>query len=184
MIKVSTLAIIGVIIGIIGIILIITITSYNKYQWLLIKLDKGDTNITTALEKKYNILLRYVDFLKNNIELKEEAFDEYKLLNTKMPTHKLNKKIEDMNNIINKYMDNNEKLLKNKTIVNINKELLEVNITINGCKKYYNDNLIKYNHLCHAFPSNIIGKIFKYKEKDFLNEENKEQLKILDEDDE
>lgn len=183
-IKMNTLAIIGVIVGVIGIFLIIIVTIYNKYQWLLIKLDKGETNITNALIKKYNILLRYVDFLKSNINLSNKDFEEFKLINTKMPMHKLNKKIEDMNNIINKYMDNNEKLLKNDTIVKINKELLDVNIIINGCKKYYNDNLVKYNHLCHSFPSNLISNIFKYKEKAFLNEENKEQLKILNEDDE
>ena len=67
-------------------------------------------------------------------------------------------------------MDNNEKLLKNESVININKELNEINITINGGKKYYNDNLIYYNHLCNAFPSNIIAKIKKYKEKDFLDE--------------
>lgn len=178
----NTLAIIGVIVGIIGIILIIVILEYNQYQWLIIKLNKGETNINMALEKKYNILLRYFDFLKNNININENDFEEYKLLNTKMPLQKFNKKIEAMNNLLSQYMDNNEKLLKNETIININKELLDVNVIINGCKKYYNDNLINYNHLCHAFPSNIIGKIFKYKEKDFLNEEKNEQLKILDDD--
>ena len=77
-------------------------------------------------------------------------------------------------------MDNNEKLLKNESIININKELNEINININGGKKYYNDNLIIYNHLCNAFPSNIIAKIKKYKEKEFLDDEIKEELKILD----
>ena len=184
MIRVNTLAIIGVIVGIIGIILIIIVTIYNKYQWLLIKLDKGETIITNAINKKYNILLRYIDILKNNISMDENDFEEYKLLNTKIPMHKLNNKIEEMNSVINKYMDNNEKLLKNEAIIGINKELLEVNVTINGCKKYYNDNLVKYNHLCNAFPSNLIGKIFKYKEKEFLSEESKEQLRILDDTDE
>jgi len=175
------LAIIGVLVGLIGIILIIIVLAYNKYQLALIKLDKGETNIYSALEKKYNILLRYIDFLRNNIEINEEDFDEYNFLNLKMPINKLNQKINNMNNVINKYMDNNEKLLKNETIININKELQDVNITINGCKKYYNDNLAKYNILIHKFPSNIIGKIFKYKEKDFLDEDINEQLKILDE---
>ena len=48
-------------------------------------------------------------------------------------------------------------------------------------KKYYNDNLINYNHLVNSFPSKVISKIFKYKEKDFLDEEVKDELKILGE---
>ena len=81
-------------------------------------------------------------------------------------------------------MDNNEKLLKNEAVIKINNELSEVNITINGGKKYYNDNLVIYNHLCNAFPSNIVAKLKRYHEKDFLDGEIKEELKILDEDDE
>ena len=180
----NIIAIIGIIIGIIGIILIISIIIYNKFQWFIIKLNKGETILSTALDKKYNILLRYIDFLKTNLKIKNEEFEEFNLLNTKIPINKLNKKINEMNNAINKVMDNNENLLKEETIININKELLEVNISINGSKKYYNDNLIIYNQLVNSFPSKIIALLFRYKEKDFLDEEIKEELKILDEDNE
>ena len=180
----NILAIIGIIIGIIGIILIILITIYNKFQWFIIKLNKGETILSTALDKKYNILLRYIEYLKTTIKIKNDEFEEFKLLNTKIPISKLNKKINEMNNAINKVMDNNENLLQDETIININKELLEVNISINGSKKYYNDNLIIYNQLVNSFPSKIIALLFRYKEKDFLDEEIKEELKILEENEE
>ena len=178
----NILVIIGIIIAIIGIILIILINQYNKFQWTITLLEKGETNIQEALEKKHHILIRYLDFLKENkVEIDQHEYDTYKLLNTKQPAVKLNKKINDLNNYINKCMDNNEKLLKNDTIIKISKELNEVNININGGKKYYNDNLIIYNHLCNSFPSIIISKIMHYKEKEYLDEEVKEELKILDE---
>lgn len=174
--------IVGIVIAIIGIILIILVNQYNRFQWIKIKVEKGETNLVNALTKKYNILIRYLEFLKNNeVSIDENEFEEYKLLNLKVPIDKLNNKVDTLNNIISGYMDSNEKLLKNETIININKELLEANININGGKKYYNDNVELYNHLCHAFPSNIIGKTFKYKEKEFLDTEVKEELKILDE---
>ena len=176
------LVIIGIIVAIIGIVLIVLISQYNKFQWTITLIQKGESSIMNALEKKYNILLRYLDFLKSNkVDIPDNEYDEFKLLNTKQPVEKLNKKIDKMNNLVNKYMDNNEKLLKNETIININKELLEVDININGGKKYYNDNLTIYNHLCNAFPSIIIAKIMRYKEKEFLDSETKEELKILDE---
>lgn len=180
----NILAIIGLIIGIVGIILIILITIYNKFQWYIVKLNKGETILSTSLDKKYNILLRYIEYLKTTIKIKNEEFEEFKLLNTKIPINKLNKKINEINNIINKVMDNNENLLKDETIININKELLEVNISINGSKKYYNDNLIIYNQLVNSFPSKTIAKLFRYKEKEFLDEEIKEELKILEENEE
>ena len=178
----NSLVIIGIVIAIIGIVLIILINQYNKFQWSITLIQKGESSIMNALEKKYNILLRYLDFLKSNkVNISDSEYDEFKLLNIKQPIEKLNKKIDKMNNLVSKYMDNNEKLLKNETIININKELLEVDININGGKKYYNDNLIIYNHLCNAFPSLLVAKIMRYKEKEFLDCETKEELKILDE---
>ena len=176
------LVIVGIVVAVIGIILIILITNYNKFQWVNVLVDKGETNLETAFTKKYNILIRYLDLLKENkIDIPDNEYSEFKLLNTNQQINKLNRKIEDLNNYINKIMDNNEKLFKNESIININKELNESNININGGKKYYNDNLIIYNHLCNAFPSTIIAKTKKYKEKGYLYEEIKEELKLLDE---
>ena len=125
--------------------------------------------------------MRYLDVLKDNkIDIPEEEYNKYKAINTRLSIVKTNKNIEEMVNYINQILDNNEKLLKKEAIININKELSEINITINGGKKYYNDNLVLYNHLCNAFPSNIIAKLKKIREKEFLDNEIKEELKILD----
>ena len=175
--KIILIICIGIVI--IGIIAIILITQYNNFQLLLIKLNKGEVNLQSLFVNKYNILLRYIEFLKEKIEINEEEIEEYNYLNTKQSIYKLNDKIESMNNIINKYMTNNEKLLNEETVNIILKELQEVNININGCKKYYNNNLVYYNHLCKKFPSNLVAKLFKYKEKDFLEEGNNPKLKIL-----
>ena len=178
----NILLIVGIIVAIIGIILIILVTQYNKFQWTNILVDKGETNLEAAFTKKHNILIRYLDILKDNkISIPDEEYDKYRLISLAQPVSMLNKEIEEITYYINKIMDNNEKLLKNEAVININKELDDVNITINGGKKYYNDNLVYYNHLCNAFPSNIIARIKKYKEKDFLDDEIKEELKILDE---
>lgn len=176
------LAIIGVIIAIIGIILIVLVNQYNKFQWTIVLIEKGETYLENAFLKKHNILTRYLDVLKDNkVSIPDEDYERFNTFNMKQSVTKSNKNIEEITNYINKIMDNNEKLLKNEAIVKINNELNEINITINGGKKYYNDNLVIYNHLCNAFPSNIIAKLNKYCEKDFLDGEAKEELKILDE---
>ena len=174
----NIMIILCLLVALIGIILIVLILNYNKIQWLIIKINKAEKNIYSHLEEKFNILSRYIEILKENIELNDDI-DEYKLLNTKLSINSLNKKINNFNNIINQYMDNNEKLIKKEAIIGINKELNEVNILINGDKKYYNENVILYNHFCHKFPSIIVAKIFNYKDKDFLEENTNENLKIL-----
>jgi len=178
----NILVIIGIIIAVIGIIAIILINQYNNFQWINVLINKGETNLENAFLKKHNILVRYLDILKENkVDIPDEDYDNYKEINPKQSIIKINRNIEEITNYINKIMDNNEKLLKNETIININKEINEINITINGGKKYYNDNLVIYNNLCNAFPSKIIAKIKKYREKDFLDNDTKDELKILEE---
>ena len=178
----NILAIIGIVVAIIGIILIILINHYNNFQWTNVLVDKGESNLENAFTKKHNILMRYLDILKDNkIDIPDDDYNEFSKINTKSSITKVNKEIEEITNYINKIMDNNEKLLKNEAIIKINNELNEINIIINGGKKYYNDNLVIYNHLCNAFPSNIIAKLKNYQEKDFLDGDTKEELKILDE---
>ena len=86
------LLIVGIIIAIIGIILIILITQYNKFQWTNILVDKGEANLETAFTKKHNILIRYLDILKDNkIDIPEEDYDKYRLISLAQPVSTLNK---------------------------------------------------------------------------------------------
>lgn len=171
-------AIIGFIITIILLIIFWLVIQYNKFNWQKVKLQKGEINLLSLFEKKYQILCRIITFLKENTtnEIKDLNYNfEQKDL------YLLNKNLEKENNIINSYLDENEKIIKNTSFKKINQELIDINIAINGSKKYYNDNLTLYNHLCHAFPSKIIALLFKYKEKNFLDEELTYELKILKE---
>lgn len=174
-------ALICFLIVIIGIIIIWIVNTYNRFQYNLIKLNKGETNIKNALNNKYQVLVRYIDFLKENIKLEEDSFNSFLNLNMKsISSIKLNKAIDDCNNEIKGYLDDNEKLLKKETLININKELLSLNVTINGCKKFYNNTLVTYNKLVHCFPSKYVAKIYKFHEKEFYSEEEIEHFKILD----
>lgn len=172
-----------IIIAIVLSLIIFLITIYNKYQMLIIKINKGEDYIFNSLENKYNILLKYLDFFKDNITIDEEDFEEYKLLNTKTNIDKLNTYVNNFNNLINRYMDNNEDLYKKDTIASLNDELFNANLSINSSKNYYNNYVTKYNNQCHTFPSNIVAKIFKYKEKNIMNEDNIDGLKILNDND-
>ena len=168
-------------IAIIALVIIMLINIYNKLQYSLIKLDKADTNIEDALNKKYQILLRFIDFLNDNIKVNKEVFNDFYEINLKSINNiKLSVKIDECYHEIKMYLDDHEKLLKNETLIGINKELREVDIVINSCKKYYNNNLVTYNKLVKCFPSKLIAKIYKYKEKDFYPENKEDSLKILE----
>ena len=172
------------IIILIAFLILIFIINYNKLKWINLKVNKGEINISGTLDKKYEILLKYFSILKEKISTKDADFNNVDFIDN-LDISSFNSKLNELNNNINNYLDNNEKLLKEEKINLINKELNNINICLNGLKKYYNSNLVIYNKLCKSFPSNVIAKILKYQEKEFIEDSNMEEdLKILDEEEE
>lgn len=169
-------------IAIIGLLIIWIINIYNKFQYNLIKLEKSETNITNALGRKYQVLVRYIEFLEKNIKLEENEFQDFLETNLKgINNIKLNIKIDDCYNQIKGYLDDNQKKLSKETINEFTKEIRELDVIINGCKRYYNNILVGYNKLVKCFPTKYIAKVYKYKERDFYPEDKQDSFKILDE---
>ena len=46
---------------------------------------------------------------------------------------------------------------------------------------YYNDNVVDFNKLVVSFPARIVAVLFRYKRKDFHNNEKREMYQILNE---
>lgn len=166
-------------IAIIAIIIIVIINYYNEFQHNIIKIDKAETNIHDALIRKQQTFIRLIDFFKDNKVISDDIIDKFN--NIKDTNNiKFNNDLDNINQDFKLILDDNEKLLKNDVLISINKELSDINIIINGCKKYYNNCIVKYNKLVKCFPSSLIAKILKYKEKNFYADNEEDSLKILD----
>ena len=58
---------------------------------------------------------------------------------------------------------------KNKELTEEIIELNEHNIKIESEKRYYNDTITAYNNLAKKFPSNIVSKISRFKQKNYFD---------------
>lgn len=171
----------GITIALIATIIIIIKDKYNKLYWLKYKIEKGIENIHEIFIKKYELNIKYINYIKEKVKINDDTFNNYQNINKEINVNEFNKIIEDMDNDIKEILDNNEKILKNKDIHDIQKEIYNENNTINGLKKYYNNNVNYYNKISNSFLTKIIKRLFKYPEYDCLSLENEEHFKILDE---
>lgn len=165
---------------IIGFILVIAFFNFfnNKFQLLLIKFEKAEEDIKLYLDKKNELLLRAKpiimkelkdeDILPNITEL-EENYNSFEVHNS------LKKNYNDLFKI----MDENDKLFKSDTLVDILEDLNTNEENIIGAIKFYNDTVVEYNQLIVAFPSNIISLFRKYKKREFYSNEKREIFEIL-----
>ena len=162
------------------ILLILILLGKNKFNFSIIKIEEAESNIEIYLEKKRNLLERAIPILKK--ELKQDDFLksldklDKEVLNHFQTNALLHNAYLELLGII----DENEKLLKSKTIKKIIKDLDSNEQNRIGSVKYYNDNVTNFNKLVNSFPTSIIAFFCRYKNKDYYNDEEKEIDELLE----
>jgi len=170
------------VVALIIVFIMIEISFYNKFQLLKIKISEALNNMDILFEKKFNLLERCTNIIKeNNKKYKEELILDnlVKIKNQKIDRFDLNRELTIALRDYYALLDLDTKLANIDSLKNINEDLVDIDNDLNASKKYYNDNIVMYNNLVKSFPSNIVAKIFKYKKEDFFKEEKIETLEIL-----
>jgi len=172
------------IIAAIMIFIMIQVSYYNKFQLLNIKISEAFNNIDILFEKKLNLLERCVNIIKDsNKKYKDEMLLDnlVKIKNQKIDRFDLNKELTLALREYHSLLDLDKKLAEIEALKNINEDLIDIDNDLNAAKKYYNDNVVLHNNLVKCFPSNVVAKIFSYKQEEFFKEEKIETLEILKE---
>lgn len=166
---------------IISIVLMIITIYYNKFRFAIIKIDEAENNIAVLLKKKHELLDRTRPIVKKELKLKDFMEDIEFLKESTINHFEMNNSLKELHNQLNKILDENEKLFKSEALISILEEIQANEEAIIGSTKFYNDNVVLFNQLVGAFPSNIVAVFWHYKRKDFYNNEKKEMYEILNE---
>ena len=162
------------------ILLILILLGKNKFNFSIIKIEEAESNIEIYLEKKRNLLERAIPVLKK--ELKQDDFLKSldKLDKDVLNHFQINTLLHNAYLELLGIIDENEKLLKSKTITKIVRDLDSNEQNRIGSIKYYNDNVTNFNKLVNSFPTSIIAFFCRYKNKDYYNDEDKEIDELLE----
>lgn len=173
---------------IIAIILIVESFKYNRFEELIIRINEAEANIDAILNKEFDLLNKSISIIKSNIETNKDVLEDIiKLRSRKLNNFDLDKQLNESYKEFKYYVNNFENLKNNESFTKIEIDLIEVEANIIALKEYYNDNTSKFNLLIHKFPSNIIAKFKKYKEKQLFELEKNiknDDLEVVFEDEE
>jgi hypothetical protein len=165
---------------IIGFCILKSFNIYNRFKFYNIKLNKANDKLKETLLKKYDLLLQQIKLFKGKRKIKEDDYKDFiDLDKDDISIFKLDVEINNYTNKLQDVLQNNEKLIKDTKIKKNINDIEKTDITISGLKKYYNNTVDNYNKYLHKFPSKIVAKIYKYKEKEKYIEFDK-KLKVLD----
>ncbi|MFA5459695.1 MAG: LemA family protein [Bacilli bacterium] len=146
--------------------LIYYIYLFNKFQDCLVRLEEATLNITSLLNKKFDLLNKAVEVMKTQKKIKEEPLKKIAELTIRQADdNALNQAFNEFNIIT----IDNPQLLKNKTYHTFYNSLNDTEEQLIALKKYYNNILITYNKLVRCWPTKIVAIIKAFKEKEFYD---------------
>ncbi len=168
-----TFIILTSILMVICILLIWVINTYNQFQVYIIRINEAEANIDAVLRKRFDLLNKSIDIIKENTKTENDVLGEIvKLRSRKLSNFDLDRKLYDGLKEFEKYKEKYPKLKNNEAFMKIDIAINESEAEIVAFRKYYNDIITDYNKLVKAIPSNIIAIIFKFKDKFYFDGKN------------
>ena len=148
-------------------------TIYNKFQEYIIRINEVESMIDTYLRNKYDLINKSIPIIKGNIKSEKEIFGEIvKLRSRKIGNFELYRILTHASNELNGLKTEFPDIEKSEEVKKILKQIADIDIKVDNCIDYYNDNISVYNTLLKKFPSNIIATFCKYEEKLFFDRKN------------
>ena len=158
---------------VICVLLIWVINTYNQFQVYIIRINEAEANIDAVLRKRFDLLNKSIDIIKENTKTEDDVLGEMvKLRSRKLSNFDLDRKLYDGLKEFEKYKEKYPKLKNNEAFMKIDIAINESEAEIVAFRKYYNDIITDYNKMVKSFPSNIIAIIFKFKDKFYFDGKN------------
>ena len=162
--------------AVIGIIFYFIIT-YNSFISLNNRVTNAWAQINVQLKKRSDLIPTLVNIVKGYSKYEKKTLKEITSLRTNIDNSKSISKKYELNKKINKIVErfliiaeNYPKLQANKNFLMLQEELSDVESKIAFTRQFYNDVVYKFNTKLNSFPSSIIGKIMKLKDKESFDE--------------
>ncbi len=158
-------SLITIVVCILGLVYVIY---YNSFQRYLIKINEVEGKIDTTLRERFDQLRKAAGFIKEHVD--EEVMIELKdIKDSELSSFELERILvsitREFSNLKFKYRE----LVKLDSFTQMDFSLRENEAELNGYTAYYNDTISNFNKLVRMFPSNIIAKTARFKERTFYD---------------
>ena len=179
------------IIIIVCIVVVLIVYCSTIYNILVLKKNRVDEAFSTMdvfLKKRWDLIPSIVDNIKKNTEYEESTLKEiqqlcknpYNELSNKekiLINNKLNQKIDSLIIVSEAYPE----IKSSSNFKNLSEQLIKSEEDIANSRKYYNATVKELNSAIKMFPSNIVAKLFGFKEEKMfeISTQEKESRKAI-----
>ena len=167
---------------ILAIIVIWCIVQFNSLTNLKKKMEQAKSSIDVYLKQRFDLIPNLVECVKGYAKHEQETLE--KIITMRNEYFASSKTLEDgakLNNECDKLLmiaENYPDLKANEQFLNLQKSLIKIESQLQAARRLYNSEVTSYNTKISVVPSNIIAKIFGFKEADLFNIEAHEAANV------
>lgn len=165
--------------GVVLLFLIYLWMTYNKFVNLSILVERQASHLQAHLKKKFDLIPALTDVVKGYSSHEKGLLTEVTRLRSQWgAAGNINEKMKTSNMLesaLSKLLIVHERypqIKADRSFNNIQKSISYVERELLHERKVYNKRVSYFNQKVQQFPSNILGKIFGFKEKQFFSMEN------------
>lgn len=174
-----------IVIGIIAMILVYIYATYNSLVKTNNIAKEAFSTMDIYLKKRWDLIPNLVEIVKGYTKYEQDTFSEITKLRTNTYENmNINKKIsinEQLSYGISKIMvvsENYPELKANENFLQLSQELTRIEDDIANSRKYYNGSVRILNTKIQMFPSNIVAKIFGFRQLGMFEADVEEKKNI------
>ncbi len=172
------------IIAIIVIIILIFLVQYNGLVRSKKKVQQAYSTIDVYLTQRFDLIPNLVDCVKAYTKHESDLFEKIAEMRTSYMNTKSLTEAESLNNECNRliaYMENYPDLKASTQYLELQKKLSKLESQLQAARRIYNAEVTAYNTKISVVPSNIIAKMFNFKEEKLFKVEDvkaKDNIKL------
>ncbi len=176
------------IVGIIAVLImmILCVSIIKEFKRLQVKVDKSISGLDMALIKRYDLLTKSLDSVKDYITYEDDTLIE--IVDMQKPANNLpmikrqefDNKVAHACGRFNIFIDNYPHLKEDSEFSELQQDITDTEEHLQMVRKEFNVNVAKLNHQTDVFPKSLIATAMGVSKKSYyiVDESRKEDMKI------
>ena len=171
-----------VIIGIVAVVAIIVIVLYNKLASLRVRADASWADIDAQLKRRYDLIPNLVATVKGYAGHEKETFEKVTQMRANAISAQGPVEQAKAENMLTQALrsvfavaENYPELRASENFNQLQDSLVDVEDKIQAARRYYNAVVRDYNTKTQVVPSNLVAKMFNFKDREYFELDSPEE---------
>ncbi len=172
------------ILKVIVVLIVIVIAIYNSLQTEKNNVEKAWSQIDVELQRRFDLIPNLIETVKGYMEHEKEILTKVTDLRSSWASaqtvsdkSKLNGELSNSLKSIMAIAENYPDLKASQNFLDLQRELAKTENQISNTRQAYNAAVTSYNTKLEIIPSNIVGGLFGFKQRELFNVESEEVRK-------